>query len=174
MAEEKQLRKPSEEDLEWLKKLIERANQGDQKAMDELRTFLDENPQVWRVVGNLSRMAGAAWIKLISGKDNLWAESIKRELAELREELVDGSPGMVEKLISEQVALTLLETRYLETLSAGTAGTIGQAALLLRRLESAQERHGAALRSFVITRKLLAESTTAPRLRIFNTEQKTG
>lgn len=174
MAGEPEVRKPTEADLKALKVLIKRANRGEQPALDKLRDFLDENPQVWKVVGDLGRMAKNAWVKLISGQDSLAAESIRRQLAELREELADGSAGIVERLLSEQVALTLLEARYLETLAAGTTGTIGQAALLLRRLESAQKRLGAALRSLVITRKLLAENTTASRLRVFDAEQKTG
>jgi hypothetical protein len=174
MAEGDQVRKPSEADLKALKALVERANQGEQSALDKLRDFLDENPRVWQHLGNIGRMAETAWVKLVSGADSLTAESIRRQLAQVKEELVGESPSMVEKLLGDQVAITLLEMKHLETLSAGTAGTIGQAALLLRRLESAQRRHAASIRSLVITRKLLAESTTAPHLRVFNAEQKTG
>ena len=174
MAGEPEVRKPTEADLKALKVLIKRANRGEQPALDKLRNFLDENPQVWKVVGDLGRMAENAWVKLIAGQDSLTRESVCRQLAELREELADGSAGIVERLLSEQVALTLLETRYLETLTAGTTGTLSQAALLLRRLESAQRRHAASIRSLVITRKLLAENSTASRLRVFDAEQKTG
>ena len=48
--------------MQALKALIARANVGEQVALDESRDFLDENPQVWKVVGDLRRMAENAWI----------------------------------------------------------------------------------------------------------------
>jgi hypothetical protein len=160
--------------MKALKALVERANQGEQLALDELRSFLDENPQVWKVVGDLGRMAENAWVKLIACQDSLAAESIRRQLAQIKEELVGELPPMIEKLLGDQVAVTLLEVKHLETLSAGQSGTIGQAALLLRRLESAQRRHNSAIRSLVVTRNLLNEAKANPRLRIFNAERKMG
>lgn len=174
MDEDTQVRKPTEKDLQWLKELVERANQGDQPALDELRDFLDQNPRLWQTVGDLGRAAENAWVKLVSGSDSLVAESVRRHLREVKQELVGEMPSMIEKLLGDQVAMTLLEVKHLETLSVGTTGTIGQAALLLRRLESAQRRHAASIRSLVVTRKLLAENLAGPWLRIFDADRKTG
>ena len=168
------LRKPTADDMQALKALIARANVGEQVALDELRDFLDENPQVWKVVGDLGRMAENAWIKLITDQDSLAAASIRRQLAQIKEELVGEAPSVIEKLLGDQVVMTLLEVKHLEMLSAGTAGNISQAALLLRRLESAQRRHNASIRSLVVTRNLLNEAKANPRLRIFNAERKMG
>lgn len=174
MAEQLQVRKPTDEDLQWLKKLIERANHGDEKALDKLRDFLDQNPELWQTVGDFGRVAESAWVKLVAGEDSLMVESVRRQLAQVEEELVGEMPSTIEKLLGDQVAFTLLEVKHLERLSAETAGTISQAALLLRRLESAQRRHAASLRSLVVTRNLLNEAKVNPRLRIFNAERKMG
>ena len=174
MADKLQVRKPTEKDLASLRALIERANKGEQSALEKLREFLDTNPGIWKLVGDLSRMAENAWIKLISGADALAGESIRRQLALIKEDLVGERPSMIEELLGNQVTSTLLETKHLETLNASTAGTIGQATLLLRRLESAQRRHAASIRSLVQVRTLLREAEARPLLRIFNAEQKTG
>ena len=76
--------------------------------------------------------------QLITDQDSLAAASIRRQLAQIKEELVGEAPSVIEKLLGDQVVMTLLEVKHLEMLSAGTAGNISQAALLLRRLESAQ------------------------------------
>ena len=169
-----QLRKPTQGDMKSLRDMVERANRGEQSALDELRDFLDENPQVWRTVGDLGRMAENAWVKLIAGKDSLASESIRRQLAQIKEELVGETPPMVEKLLGDQIVATFLEVAYLETLSAGNSGTLGQATLLLRRLESAQRRHAGAIKSLVVTRNLLNEAKVNPRLRVFGAERKMG
>ena len=173
-ADDVPVRKPTENDMKALKSLIDRANQGEQAALDDLRDFLDENPQVWKVVGDLGRMAENAWVKLVSGADSLAVESIRRQVAQIKEELVGEAPSMIEKLLGDQVAMTLLEVKHLEMLSTGTAGNISQATLLLRRLESAQRRHNASIRSLVVTRNLLNEAKANPRLRVFGADRKMG
>ena len=90
------------------------------------------------------------------------AEAITRQMAQTRANLVGDSPSAVEKLLADQVTATLLETRYLETISASATGTPTQLALLLKRLDSAQRRHLNAVRSLVQTRKLLREEMPRP------------
>jgi hypothetical protein len=174
MGDEIQVRKPTKEDLKAMKAVIERANRGEQKALDQLREFLDRNPQVWQLVGDLARAAEEAWIGLIGAKDALAAESIRRGLAYLKGQLVGDAPSAIEKMLGDQITTTLLEVKHLEMVTAGTNTTLTQATLLLKRLESAQRRHAGALKSLVQVRKLLQEAEAHPRLRIFEAEQKTG
>ena len=160
--EETQARKPSENDWKRLRDMMQRANDGEQKAIDELRQFLNDNHEVSGVLGNLCRMAEKAWIELLSNRGAVVAEAITRQMAQTRADLVGDSPSAIEKLLADQVTATLLETRYLETISASATGTPTQLALLLKRLDSAQRRHLNAVRSLVQTRKLLREEAPRP------------
>jgi len=174
MADMKSTNKPTLQDWQLLNEAVKRANDGDQQALDWLRKFLDANPQVWGTLGDLARTAERAWIELISSGDALAGESIRRQLAQLKTDLVGESPSPVEKMLGDQVVATWLEVKYLEAVSADAKGqSLTQAGLLLKRLESAQKRHLVAIRSLVQTRKLLPNSGM-PDLRIFPSERATG
>jgi hypothetical protein len=165
--------RPTAQDWKELNEQIKLANGGDQKAIDWLRKFLDDNPQVWRTLGDLARNAERAWIGLISNKDALATESIRRQLVQLKADLIGESPSMVEKMLGDQVMATWLELKYLETASADAKGaSLTQSALLLKRVESAQRRHLFSIRSLVQTRKLLTTANTNPGLRIFPGERE--
>lgn len=66
MAETQERAQPTQADWKALDVIIRKANEGDPKALAKLRTFLDENPQVWQHVGDLARTAEKAWITLIA------------------------------------------------------------------------------------------------------------
>jgi uncharacterized protein YbcC (UPF0753/DUF2309 family) len=173
MAETNGQDRPTAEDWKELNEKLKLANSGDQKAIQWLRKFLDDHPQVWGALGDLTRVAEKAWIDLISNKDALAAESIRRQLSQLKTDLVGESPSPVEKMLGDQVVATWLETRYLEATSADVKGaSMTQSTLLLKRVESAQRRHLNAIRSLVQTRKLLTAGSTNPVLRIFPSERE--
>ena len=157
-----------------LQQIVRKANAGDQRALTQLRQFLDRNPGVWRHIGDLARVAETAWIGLISGGDKLSAEAIRRQLGELREGLLGDAPNAVEKLLSDTVIASWLEVRYLEAASAETGGTLTQTGHLLKRLESAQRRHLAAVKQLVQIRKLLPNAGALPELRIFPGDRATA
>lgn len=166
---------PTEADWRALKAILQKANEGDPKAIEQLRDFLDENPQVWKQVGNLARIAERAWIAAITNNDALGAEAIKRELAHIKKELIGEDPSVVEELLGDQVLATLLEVKYLESVSAESKGSqITQATLLLKRLDSAQKRHLNAIKSLIQVRKLLPNEDSTPGLRIYVGERKTA
>lgn len=103
------------------------------------------------------------------------SESIRRQLNQFKSELIGEDPGAVEKMLGDQVIATWLEVKYMETMSADQKGaTITQAALVLKKVESAQRRHLNAIRSLVQTRKLLPTGGTNPVLRIFPGDREAG
>jgi hypothetical protein len=166
---------PSPEDWKELQRKMTKANGGDAEAIAWLRDFLDRNPQVWHHIGDLAGAAETAWIALISDGDVLAAEAIRRQLATTRENLIGQNPSAVEKLLGDQVMATLLEVKYLESISANAGGgSLTQAGLLLKRLESAQRRHAAAIKSLLQFRKLLPDQGNIPGLRIFQAERQSA
>ena len=175
MAERSTTNSHSKEDWDLLYGNVKRADAGDETAIAWLRTFLDDNPEVWARIGDLASAAENAWINLIAGGNSLLSESIRRQLNQLKAELIGEDPATIEKMLGDQVIATWLEVKYLETTSANHKGaTVTQAALVLKKVESAQRRHLNAIRSLVQVRKLLPAGNSLPGLRIYPGERATG
>lgn len=175
MAEQSTTNSHSKEDWDLLYGNVKRADTGDEAAIAWLRTFLDDNPEVWARVGDMASAAENAWINLMAGGNSLLSESIRRQLNQLKAELIGEDPQAVEKMLGDQVIATWLEVKYLETTSAEQKGaTIGQAALVLKKVESAQKRHLNAIRSLVQTRKLLPAGSSFLGLRIYPGDRAAG
>jgi hypothetical protein len=158
---------PSDAEFTALSETMRRANGGDRAAIEELRRFLDANPQVFRRVGDLAQTAERAWIDLVAEGSVLASEAIQRQLAAVRQELMGNNPSAVIRMLADQVVATLLEVKYLETVSANAKpGTAKSELCLLKRLESAQRRHSAAIKTLEQTRKMLEADNVAPYLRL--------
>ena len=175
MAEPSKTKTRSKEDWDLLYGNTKLANSGDEAAVAWLRKFLDDNPQVLANVGDLARIAENTWIALISERSALVAESVRRQLGQLKSELIGENPQTIEKMLGDQVIATWLEVKYMETLSADQKGaSVTQAALVLKKVESAQRRHLNAIRSLVQTRKLLPAGRSFPGLRIYSGDRAAG
>ena len=129
-----------------LETVVDHANRGDKAALTELRKLLLEHPEIWRHMGNLSRLAEQAWIGLIAAGNQLVVESVRRQAAEMRSELAGPHPTAIEKLLVEQVVGTWLAAKYAEITAAETGGSPGQQTTRLKRAESSQKRYLAAIR----------------------------
>lgn len=174
MAEQQQTY-PNAADWKALNAIVGKANGGDQHALAKLREFLDQNPQVWQHIGDLSRAAEKAWITVIANGNTLAAEAIRRQLAELKSELMEDSSTVVERMLVDTVVATWLELHYLRSVDADTRNrSVTQGSLLLKRLESAQRRHANALKQLTQIRKLLPNRAAMPELRIFRGERETA
>jgi hypothetical protein len=133
---------------EALEVLVGRANQGSPTALACLRQLLERCPEVWQEVGNLTRHAELAWTRLIGGDNKLVLEAVKRHVARMKGDLAGPAPTPVEQLLIEQVTLSWLASRFAE-ISAAAPGTssLGEAKVRFKRVESAQRRHLASLKT---------------------------
>jgi hypothetical protein len=150
------------------RELVAQASAGDQDALRRLRGVLDLRPEVWRRAGNLSAVAERAWTELLAGSNALAAESIKRRAEQLRRELCGPEPTPMESLLVDQAVVTWMATAYSEMAAANASGSLGDAAFRLRRAESSQRRHLAALRSLATLRALLPAGLEPRKPRIFD------
>jgi len=156
-----------------LQTIIHQANQGDRSALERLRQFLDENPHVWAQLGDLARVAEQAWLTLISDGNSLTAEALKRQLTQLKQELLDGGSTVIERMLADTVIATWLELHYLRTVDADSRQrSANQASVLIKRLESAQRRHHNALKQLTQLRKLLPNRTALPPLQVYRYEEQ--
>src|SRR5688500_10827827 len=79
--------------------LLKRASNGDREVLPQLREWLDANPHFWLKAGDLAQVAEEAWLALIAGTNLVNKESLKRKLAELKEELAGPLPSPLEQLL---------------------------------------------------------------------------
>jgi hypothetical protein len=148
---------PSSEDVA---QLLERAEKGDVTVLPLLRRLLDESPEIWRGYGDLSLQAQGALVKLAGGDNLLMCESLMRQMAALKAELMGESSSPLEKLLAGRVAACWLQTAYYDALVAQNQKcTLAQTKLLLQQQEAAHRRHLSAVKTLATLRKLL----TPPR-----------
>ena len=100
--------------LDWL---LQRARQGDEIVLPEIRDWLDRSA-VWRKFGDLGQQARDAWLRLIAGNDLVLRESILRKLDELQRELAPSQPTTTERLLIDRIIANWLQLHYAEV--AGT------------------------------------------------------
>ena len=154
---------PTASNPDDLNALIRRAQGGDRSAVPALRTYLDQCPELWREVGDLSRLAEKTLI-VVAARQNLYSrECISRKLAALKQELAPASP--VEQLLVDRVAVTWLGLQIAESDATFAREKVPEATQYLehleRRLTGAQTRYLASLKTLAAVKKLLAR--TQPR-----------
>jgi hypothetical protein len=133
--------------VQAIKELADRANKGSDSALANLRQLLVDCPEISEHVGDLARLAEVSWLNLVAGESRLVQECLKKRIAKLKEDLAGPSPTTMERLLIDRVASTWLAVNHAET-QAASPGTCSpaQSAMRLRRLESAQRNHLAAMR----------------------------
>lgn len=158
--------------IDLLRKLVARANAGEQWAIQRLRAVLDDNPSFWRRAGDLTAVAEQAWIGLVAGSDLLAIECTKRKLAELKEELQGPNPTPMESLLVDTIAVAWLGSQHAEIqASAPTTGSLEQASWKLKRAESSQRRLLTATKTLATVRTLMSKGLApANSLKLFTAD----
>jgi hypothetical protein len=139
--------------------LVRRASAGNKVCLAGLRKLLDEKPEIWRTVGNLSALAEKCWIGLLGNGNKLAEESIPRRLKELKAELAGHHPTPLEKMLIDLIGVTWLAAQHGEISAAGPPGaSLQQANFRLRRAESAQRRLLNSVKMLTMVRALVPRS----------------
>jgi hypothetical protein len=134
-------------------------------ALEEF--LLRDHPEVLAKAGDLGRHAEKAWIDLTVGSDSLTRIATTSEIERLKAEWAGPEPSPLEKLLVDHIAIAYLAQRQAEIAATQTKGTIAQAAFRLKKIESAQRRFLAAMKSLATLRALqprLACPIRGPRL----------
>ena len=146
-----------DEVLERLQRLVQRAEQGDEAVLPELRVALDANAWVWERYGDLAQQSMEAWLQLIAGKNLMLHESTRRKAEQLRLELAGQAPSPVERLLVERIVSCWLQTNYADSAYAQLpkGANPAQHTAALQRQNSAQQRYLQAVKVLATVRKLL-------------------
>jgi hypothetical protein len=157
-----------------LKSLVARAQQGDVTLLPRIRQILDEHVEIWQRLGDLDRLVVRSWAELLGGANPVAIESIQRQAKQLRTELEGEHPTPLEKLLVANVVAHWLELSHGQLSEADPGSRTGdQLAQRLKRLESAEKRYLAAMKTLATARALLPRGVlpTNP-LKLFDPEQK--
>lgn len=141
---------------ERLKPLLQRADNGDETVVPELRAALKEVPQLAGAMGgNLAEEAERALVKAIAGKDLIYREGVYQQMSNLRLELSGPNPMPLERLLVERVVLCWLHAYHADCQYAyAKSVTLEHGEYLQRQQDRAQRRYLAAIKSLATVRRL--------------------
>ena len=161
-AEQEEVTTPSNDTTipEAFERLRQRANEGDERAREVLKKYLDANPELWSRFGNLAGHAEAALIHAASDGEWLVSEAVKREADRMRRELAGPSPTPLEKMAVERIVVCCVQLAHTEMRFLQAQQNLNWAKYWLRRQEQADKLYRAAIGSLMLIRDLLP--TAAP------------
>ncbi len=147
---------PPKAPADTLQSVLSRARQGDQTVLPKLRRLLDMRPGIWRVGHDLVALSEGAWLKRLSQGDLALSESLRRQVQQLKLDLVGPAPSPVEKLLADRIVAAWLAVNDAELCEASREHSGGKlAAMRLKRLESANKRFHAAIKLLAVARRLV-------------------
>ena len=164
------LKMPTGETTAEINQLLTAATQGDASVLPKLREFLDQRPDIWHQTGDLAAHARQALTSLACHRDLLGAESMRRKMQELHEQLLAGSIDPLERLLVENCVLCWASMNLAELGAvASERDGVRPGSLAQKKLSQIQNRFHAALKNLATMRKLLAPRVARP-LRVVSDE----
>lgn len=135
--------------------VIDRAQDGDEEALQSLKGVLDEVPKIARIV-DLARDVERSLVKKMSGDDVFTQEAIPRNLKAMREEMAGENPSPLERLLAERITACWLELQYFEAIYAQNLGnlSITQSDYHQRRIDKAHRRYLSSIKALAQIRKM--------------------
>ncbi|MCW5853452.1 MAG: hypothetical protein KIT87_25520 [Anaerolineae bacterium] len=137
--------------------LLHQAAEGDKQAMQELRPLLAQDTRLYKVYTDLVANAEASLIKAVAGQNLVLTEALERRQAAYRAEIIGPNPTPLERLLVDRIATLWLQLHYYETVYTHNQAdlSIRQAEYHLRRIDGANRRYLAAIKSLAQVRRLL-------------------
>jgi hypothetical protein len=142
---------------EDVQRLLLRAQSGDLTCLPELRSLLETKPELWQQVGDLADHAELALFTLIGRKDLLLRETLRLNLANLKQQLAGPSASPLEQLVIRRIAVSWIQVHHadMEVAEAMNKGDQVQCARAEHRLDAANRRYLFAIRQLATVCKLL-------------------
>lgn len=143
-----------------VEKLLNRAQNGDKKVLPALREAMNRAPEMYRILGDLSKQVENSVVKNISGDDLVTKEAIPRHLSDMKRELAGDDPSPTESLLAERIAACWLQLQYYEAIYAQNLRelSIRQSEFQQKRIDQAHRRYLSAIRTLAQVRKLVKPS----------------
>jgi hypothetical protein len=133
------------------------ANAGDRDATKEMRQILDEHPSIWKDIGDLGKQAEQALVESAVGNGTFAKSAVLKKLEDLRSQLLAESSSPIERLLVDRVAVTWLALAIAEGVyyrSLAERLDQHEDEWQQKRMERAQRRHLAAVKTLAQVRRL--------------------
>ena len=150
----------TDEERRKLPKLLQKAQAGDAKALDEVRPLLDR-AHLWDFVGDLSSRVQETWLEAMTGTNKLVREAYERKADDLRRELLVSGDSPLERLLADRIVATWIQVCHADMACAvmlkdDDGYSFRAAAFHHDRQDRANARHLKAIRALASVRRLLA------------------
>ncbi len=144
------------DDREALRKVIERAQDGDESVLPALRSALKEEPKISSIFVNLASSLEKSIIRNMASGDLMVEECVPRNLKEMRKELAGENPSPLEGLLVERVVICWLELQYFELVYAQNTGnlSLAQSEFHQKRIDKIHRRYLSSIRTLAQIRKM--------------------
>ncbi|MFO0911298.1 MAG: hypothetical protein U0794_23660 [Isosphaeraceae bacterium] len=160
-----------------LRELTARAKAGDPRAVPEIRDLLREQPDIADWLGDMGRVARAAWLDLLTRSEPAVRQAADLRAEERRAELAGPAAPPTERMLADLITNLELEVHEASlALALNPTGSPAVTAARTRRADSAVRRLLAATRMLRDVQALLPNGQAPnPRLKVFDpTGRKTG
>ncbi len=138
-----------------VRKLVERAQQGDQTAVATLRQHLPASDIIALGQGDLSQRLEQRLIRRVAGDNALYRAALEEQLREMRTSLAGPSPTPLENLLIDRIVLTWLHLHTAEyAYHTAERMAIVQADFSERSISQCNRRHLDAVKALAQVRKL--------------------
>jgi hypothetical protein len=139
-------------------RLRERANRGDRDAQARLIQHLDSHPAMWAELGEMAGLAERALAEAITDGEWLTTQAIKRQAAELRQQLSRPSQSPLEGLAVQRLVACWIQLQFVESMCVKAEGKFEGARFWLQRQQQAHKLYAAAEKSLLMVRGLVPAS----------------
>lgn len=155
MATTKKAQATRPTDAEALRQLIERAQNGDTKALPALRKKLEAPALVDQLGGDLAQQAALTLIRATAGKNLVCQEALSRKVELLQAELSGPNPTPLERLLSERIVACWLQVYEADVRFAqANELSLPWDDYYQRRMDRAHKRYLSAIKTLATVRKL--------------------
>ena len=141
--------------VEELDEFLRRARKGDASTLPALKKMVGDPDIVGSLGGDLANEAQESFVNAAAGNDLVFKTALKQKLVNLRTELAGSNPTPLERLLVERIVACWLQLNVADTNFAQAENlTIRQGEYHQDRMDRAQRRYLAAIKTLAIVRKL--------------------
>lgn len=151
--------------------LTEQAARGCAEAIEDLKSLLTRFPEFRKLIrqlDDLTTRAENAWVAVLAGNDKLTEESVRKEIDEMKSELLGDHSTIIDRIVAGSVIVSYLAHQRAAMTAAKPAESPAIAAMRDCRAESAQKRLLRAVKGLQLVRGKAAKGIhPAATVRLF-------
>jgi hypothetical protein len=139
-----------------LRAILKRSQAGDHATLPVIRKMLEDPANLRLFGGELAETVAQSFLKAIGGEDIGFREAVLKKMQTMRADLLGENPTPIERILVERVVACWLQVQDAEVRFAQRQAdlTMTQGDYHQRRMDSANRRFLAAVKTLALVRKL--------------------